>query len=217
MNQFVWDLRVNDAEKVEKDMVLQGSLDGPKVVPGKYFVQLLRGDTLLAERPFDIYEHPKIKVSQEDLAAQYELAIHLRDTITAIHKAVKDIRKIRASVEAFIGSISDTTEANQFKESAKPLTDSLQYIEDALIQTKIKAGEDALRFPIRLNDKLATLFDIVKTADAKPTDQDYDVFHDLCHQVDKQLTVFKMMKNNLVPKFNTLAEHSRKPVINLKD
>ena len=175
-NVFVWDLRHDDAEEYEKDAVMQGSLAGPKVIPGKYYVQLLRGDTLLSEQSFDVFEYPKVKVSQEDLAAQNKLALHIRDTITAIHRAVKKIRKIRGSVEAFLGGFTDTLEAKPFKDAAKLLLDSLQYVEDNLVQVKIKAGEDALRFPIKLNDKLATLFDYLKSADAKATEQEEVVF-----------------------------------------
>ena len=92
----------------------------------------------------------------------------------------------------------------------------MQFVEDQFIQSKIKAGEDALRFPIRLNDKLAILFDYIKSADAKPTEQDQTVFEDLTFQVGKNFAVLKRVEEGLVPTFNTLAEHSRKPVIDLK-
>jgi len=215
-NVFVWDMRHDDAEEYEKDAVMQGSLAGPKIIPGNYFVQLLRGDTLLAEQPFEVFENPKIKISQEDLVEQNRLALKLRDTISAIHKAVKRIRKIRGSVEGFLAAFTDTLEAKPFKESAKPLLDSLQYVEDEFIQSKIKAGEDALRFPIRLNDKLAILFDYVKAADARPTDQDETVFDDLTIQVGKNFAILKRIEDGLVPTFNQLAEHSRKPVIDMQ-
>jgi hypothetical protein len=215
-NVFVWDLRHDDAEEYEKDAVMQGSLAGPKAIPGKYFVQLRRNDTLLAEQPFDIFEYPKVKVPQEDLVAQNKLALQLRDTITAIHKAVKRIRKIRSSVEAFLGGFTDTLEAKPFKDAAKPLLDSMEYIENLFIQPKIKAGEDALRFPIRLNDKLAILYDFVKSADAKPTDQELLVFDDLTIQVGKDFAILKRMEDGIVPAFNTMANKSRKPVIDIQ-
>ncbi|MEP7235849.1 MAG: glycosyl hydrolase, partial [Ignavibacteriota bacterium] len=214
-NVFVWDLRHEDAEEFEKDAVMQGSLAGPKVIPGKYFVQLLRNDTLLSEQSFEIYEYPKIKVAPEELMAQNHLALQLRDTISAIHRAVKEIRKIRGSIESFMGGFADTIEAKPFKDAAKPILDSLKIVEDELVQTKIKAGEDALRFPIRLNDKLAILYDYVKAGDARPTDQEYTVFEDLTHDVAGSLGMLRRLEETLVPKFNELAEHSRKPVIEL--
>ncbi|MDP4237468.1 MAG: glycosyl hydrolase, partial [Bacteroidota bacterium] len=215
-NTFVWDLRHDDAEEFEKDAVMQGSLAGPKVIPGKYFVQLRRNDTLLAEQQFDIYENPKIKVSASDLAEQNALALQIRDTISAIHRAVKRIRKIRASVESFMGGFTDSLEAKPFKEAAKTLLDSLDYVENQFIQPKIKAGEDALRFPIKLNDKLATLYDFVKSADAKPTDQDRLVFDDLTIQAGKCFATLKRLEEGVVPSFNNMADKSRKPVIDIQ-
>ncbi len=215
-NVFVWDLRHDDAQEYEKDAVMQGSLAGPKVIPGKYFVDLLRNDTLLSEQSFDVFEYPKIKVSQSDLVAQNTLALQLRDTISAIHKAVKRVRKIRSSIESFLGAFTDTVEAKPFKDAAKPLLDSLQFVEDLFIQSKIKAGEDALRFPIRLNDKLAILFDYVKSADAKPTDQERLVFDDLTIQVGKQFAILRRVEDGLVPSFNILADKSRKPIIDMR-
>ncbi len=216
MNTFVWDLRYNDAEEVSEETVMMGSLSGPKVIPGNYIVQLLRGDTLLGERRFEVFEQPKIKVTQQDLIAQNKLALQIRDTITAIHKAVKKIRKIRATVEGFLSSFIDTNEAKPYKASAQALLDTLQEVEDIFIQSKIKAGEDVLRFPIRLNDKLAFLYDVVKSADARPTDQDYEVFSDLTHYADRQFAVLRRLDETLIPSFNSMAEHGRRPVIDLK-
>ncbi|MEI8133849.1 MAG: glycosyl hydrolase [bacterium] len=215
-NVFIWDLRHDDAEEFEKDAVLQGSLAGPRVIPGKYVVQLRRNDTVLAEQPFEIYENPKIKVSQADLAEQNILALELRDTITAIHRGVKRLRKIRAAIESFMGSFTDTLETLPFKEASKHILDSLTIVEEQFIQPRIKAGEDALRFPIRLNDKLITLYNYVMTADVKPTDQERVVFDDLTIQAGRYFKILKRVEDFMVPAFNGLTEHSRKPVIDIK-
>jgi photosystem II stability/assembly factor-like uncharacterized protein len=216
MNVFVWDLRHFDAAEVDEETVMAGSLAGPKVIPGFYIVQLLQGDTLLGEKRFEVYENPKIKVTQEDLIAQNKLAIQLRDTISAIHKAIKRIRKIKASVDGYLASYIDTNEVKPLKDAAKPLVDTLTTIEDIFIQGRIKAFEDVLRYPIRLNDKLAYLYDVVKSADARPTDQDYEVFSDLTHYADRQFAILKRLDQTLIPSFNAMAEHGRKPVIDLK-
>lgn len=217
MNQFVWDLRYPDAEEAEPGMVLQGSLTGPKCAPGKYVVQLLRGDTVLGSKEFEVFEYPKVKVTQSDLDVQLKLALQIRDTITAIHRAIKQLRKTRGAVEGFLGSISDSNAAKPLKAIAKPLLDSLKMVEDELVQVRIKAGEDALRFPVKLNDKFSMLFDVVKSADARPTDQDYEVFEDLGFDVDKQLAILRAVEKYSVPQFNAMAEKLRKPVIEISN
>jgi hypothetical protein len=215
MNTFIWDLRHSDALEVEEGRIMQGSLAGPKVMPGKYIVQLLRGETLISERSFEVFEYPKIKISQEDLAEQMRFALELRDSLTSMHKTIKQIRKMRSSIEGYLASFGDSLEAKPLKESAKPLLDTLTGIEDALIQNKIKAGEDILRFPIKLNDKLAYLFDVVKTADAKPSDQEYDVFKELVYETGKEYAKLKQLEEITIPSFNRLASDKRRPVIEL--
>ena len=43
-------------------------------------------------------------------------------------------------------------------------------MEEALYQTKNQSNQDPLNFPIRLNNKLASLAGVVDSADAAPTD-----------------------------------------------
>ena len=43
-----------------------------------------------------------------------------------------------------------------------------------------------LNYPIKLNNKLASLASTVATGDGRPTEQQYDVYEDLEAQVDAQ-------------------------------
>jgi hypothetical protein len=52
---------------------------------------------------------------------------------------------------------------------------------------KLHAFEDALNYPIRLNNKLAALAGVVESADARPTDQSVEAFKRLSGQLDAQL------------------------------
>ncbi len=216
MNVFVWDLRYTDAVEVSGGLILQGSLGGPKVIPGKYVVRLLEGDTLLGEQPLEVFEYPKIKVEQADLLQQKELSLKIRDELSSIHKTVNRLRKIKNNIDGYLAGFHDTIEAKPLKDAAKPILDTLEKIEDELIQKKIKAGEDVLRFPIGLNDKLAILYDVVKSADAKPTQQDYDVYQTLSIVAERQFKMMSRMETTIIPAFNALAEHSQRPAIDLK-
>ena len=48
-----------------------------------------------------------------------------------------------------------------------------------MIQFRAKATQDLINFPVRLNDKLSTLFTLVETSDSPPAAQDYELFDDL--------------------------------------
>ena len=49
-------------------------------------------------------------------------------------------------------------------------------VEEVLIQTKAKSGQDVLNFPVRLNNHLVALGGVVGSADSAPTQQSYEVF-----------------------------------------
>ena len=59
---------------------------------------------------------------------------------------------------------------------AKPLDKKMTPIEEALIQTKAKSGQDVLNFPVRLNNHLVALGGVVGSAETAPTQQSYEVF-----------------------------------------
>ncbi len=62
---------------------------------------------------------------------------------------------------------------------AKSLSDELTTIEEALYQTKSKASEDPLNFPVKLNNKLAALLAAISEADTQPTASQQQVYEDL--------------------------------------
>jgi len=82
-----------------------------------------------------------------------------------------------------------------------------------LFQTKIRSGQDALNFPIKLNNKLAALSSSVDSSDDAPTAQAYAVFADLQGQVDAQLTLFAKLKSEDIADFNKQFNAKGLPVI----
>ena len=60
-------------------------------------------------------------------------------------------------------------------------------MEEALYQTKNRASEDPLNFPIKLNNKLAHVLGVVQSSDNQPTQQSYMVYEDLATQVNAEL------------------------------
>ena len=59
----------------------------------------------------------------------------------------------------------------------------LLVIEEKLIQFRAKATQDLINYPVRLNDKLSTLFTLVETSDSPPAKQDYELFDDLKERI----------------------------------
>ena len=72
-------------------------------------------------------------------------------------------------------------------DAAKALTKKLTAVEEDLYQTKNRASEDPLNFPIKLNNKLAYVLGVVESSDNQPTAQSYMVYEDLATQVNADL------------------------------
>ncbi|MBK9731593.1 MAG: hypothetical protein IPO83_09940 [Chitinophagaceae bacterium] len=53
-------------------------------------------------------------------------------------------------------TVSATAQNQSLKAVAKPLLDSLETIEGTLIQVKAIAGEDVLRFPMQMIERMCT-------------------------------------------------------------
>ena len=74
---------------------------------------------------------------------------------------------------------------------AKALSDELAAIEEALYQTKNRASEDPLNFPVRLNNKLAALLSDIAASDTQPTAAQQEVYEDLATTVNAELNKLK--------------------------
>ncbi len=216
MNRFVWDMRYPGASRVKGAVLWAGELRGPRAVPGKYKVRLIVGDKSM-EQEFEIVKNPNLKdVTQEDLQAQFDLLMKIRDRITDAHDAVNQIRDIKKQVNDLAKRVKGTDNGKAVADAAKELVKKLSTIEGEILQVKSKSRQDPLNFPIKLNNKLASLARVVASADARPTKQSYDVFNDLSAQLDKQLTALDKVIKEDVPKFNDLVRQQNIPAVILK-
>ena len=89
-------------------------------------------------------------------------------------------------------------------------------VEEALIQTKAKSGQDVLNFPVRLNNHLAALSGVVASADTAPTKQSYEVFEMLNKAVDEQLAKWKAIVSTDVKSYDDLVKQQEIPALTVK-
>jgi hypothetical protein len=75
-----------------------------------------------------------------------------------------------------------------------------------LYQTKNRSNQDPLNFPIRLGNKLAHIASLTNMGDFPPTKQAIEVKNILTKQIDTQLTEFKKIVMEEIPKFNALVK-----------
>ncbi len=214
-NRFVWDLRYEGATKVPHSALWGGDTNGPEALPGKYEVQLtVLGKTYTA--PLEIKPDPRLNVSQEDLAKQFDLLIKIRDKVTQTDDAIIQIRDLRDQIKAINARLKDDPRGKAIADAGKALDTKMTAVEEALVQTKAKSDEDVLNFPVRLNNHLVALGGVVGSADTAPTSQSYEVFDMVSKQVDEQLAKWQAIVSTDVLSYNNLMKQQDVPAVILK-
>ncbi|MBX6341911.1 MAG: glycosyl hydrolase, partial [Thermomicrobiaceae bacterium] len=186
---------------------------GPRVLPGRYQVRLTVGDRSWTQ-PFEVVRDPRVTASDEDLKAQFDLLLRIRDKVSQVHDAVNQIRNVRRQVEEWERRIKEYQAAldgaDRVSEAAKSLKEKLAAIEGELIQVK---GDSPLQFPSKLNEKLATMTDFVDSADSRPTRAEEEVFASLSDRADEQLERLRDLIETDLAQFNALIREVNVPAI----
>ena len=212
LNRFVWNYRLPNATNIPGLILWGGSLAGPRAVPGDYQVRLSVDGRSVGNESFAIKADPRIGVTQEDLQKQYDFMSKVISKLTETHDAILEIRDVRKQLDDLAARLKDPSQKD-LVDKAKEINKKLTTVEEALIQTKIKSGQDALNYPIRLNNKLAALASSVDSADFAPTAQALAVYNDLAAQVDAQLGELTRIKSQDIAAFNRSYAEKNLPVI----
>ncbi len=216
INRFVWDLRYEGTPRIPNSPLWGGSTDGPTAVPGDYQVRLTV-DGKSQTQPLKIVPDPRLQVTAEDLKKQFDLMQQILGKVTQVHDAVRQIRDVRAQISAVNKRLKEEKNPNakELADAGAALDKKMTVVEEALIQTKAKSGQDVLNYPIRLNNLLVALGGVVSSADASPTKQDYEMYDDLSKQADEQLAKWdEIVKTDLVS-YNHLAQEKAVPLLGL--
>ncbi|MEO1261557.1 MAG: glycosyl hydrolase [Bacteroidota bacterium] len=199
LNEFKWDLRYPGATDFEGMIIWSARpTRGPKAPIGEYQVRLKVGDETHMHT-FKIEMDPNLKgISEADLQEQFDLAMKIRDKTTAANEAVIDIRNTKNQ----INDRQEKTEDQQVQKLANELIDGLSKIEQELYQVKNQSNQDPLNFPIKLNNRLASLRRSMENGEAKPTDGAYKVFGELSEELTGHLNKLNSLLTDDLNKLN---------------
>lgn len=212
LNEFVWNMRYEGAADLEGLQILwAGSTRGPKAIPGNYKVRLIIDGQTVAEKPFTLKKDPRIETTQDDFRAQFDLQQEIIAKLDTTHKAINKIRMVREEVNDLI---ADNPSDDNVQQTGKTILDKLSEIESTLMQTKAESYQDVLNYPIRLNNKLASLANTVATGDNRPTEQQYAVYEDLKKQVDAQLEELDQVLTGQLSNLTNEIENPAVPIEN---
>ena len=168
------------------------------------------------ETTFALQKDGRSTASEADLRAKFDFLIGIRDKLTEIHTAIKEIRVVRSQIKAVTGKLDDD-EHEAIKSSARELTDRITAIEEALYQTKNQSAQDPLNFPIRLNNKLVALAGNASVGNYRPTDQHLAVRDNLVSLIDIELAAWRTIVEQDVSALNLLISNASIPAITLEN
>jgi hypothetical protein len=209
---------------------------GPPAPPGTYRVRLTAdGRTQEREFRIRIDPRLE-GVTEEDLRAQFRLASAIRDATDAAHRAVIRIREVRAGLADRLRAVAGdgtagppssgpaddtpwTTQAEaeaavaaartadpELADAVERFLAELRPIETALYQTRNRSHQDPLNFPIRLDNRLATLRRSVENGEARPTDGHHRVYRELAGELRGHLDSLDRELEEGLPRVNALLE-----------
>ena len=211
LNRFVWNFRYPNATGLPGLIMWGGSLAGPRVVPGDYQVRLTVDGKTIGAETFAVKSDLRLATSAEEFQKQFDFLMKANRKLSETHEAILEIRDLRKQLEDLSARLKP--EQKDLKDKAAEIVKKLTAVEEELMQTKIKSSQDALNYPIKLNNKLAALASTVDGADYAPTNQSYVVYDNHAAGIDAQRAHFARIKAEDVAAFNKSFAEKNLPVI----
>nr|MBP6456612.1 hypothetical protein [Chitinophagaceae bacterium] len=214
MNIYSWNMEMKGVEKLDNMILWNGNINGYKVPPGKYNAIFTIGK-MSESIDFEIKKDNNYAISNEDYEAQFAMLQKIKNKFEETQKTVKNIRVLRSQINDYKEKLGKAYSKDLDSLGVIILEKSAD-IESTLHQTKAKSGQDVLNYPIKLNDKLAGLFDAANQQTA-PTQQVVEAFQYLSQQVQVQLNNFSSLKSNEIKTYNELLRKKEVDYIYIKD
>lgn len=211
LNTFTWDLRYEGATTFDGMIIWSARPQrGPMAPIGDYQIRLtVNGQS--QTQSIGIVMNPNIEgVTAEDLKEQFDLAMKIRNRTSEANETVIQIREVCESLKPYM---QDQSKLNQL---AKEVYARLTNIEVALYQVKNQSPQDPLNFPIKLNNRLASLRRSIENGQAKPTDGAYQVFEELSRELDGHLTTYNQVIDGQLKSLNDQLKTAGKLPIEVK-
>jgi photosystem II stability/assembly factor-like uncharacterized protein len=183
LNRFLWDYYCTAPSITPGSFFSMASLSGPKAPTGIFTVRLTSG-AITQTQTFEIAKDPRWKCTDEDLMASYELTRKAVEELDRVHKVIRTLRSIREQAKQLTERAEKAGKGDALKKMKNDMTKKLSDLEEQLVQTRHKAGQDPINYPPKFDDQIAWLVDVVNGQDARPTQGCYDLYNDLKKEAD---------------------------------
>ena len=201
-NRFRWNQRLAGWTDFEGRIFWAAGNQGPAVLPGRYQVRLtVDGESMTQD--FEIKMNPRAiadGITRADLQERFDFSIQIRDRVTDANEAVLRIRSIKDQ----IGDRLAENDNAELQSLGGTVNERLGGVEGEIYQVQNQSNQDPLNFPIKLNNKIAALQNLVEGAETRPTDQSYEVYETLSTQLETELEQMQLVIQQDLARLNEL-------------
>lgn len=153
----------------------------------------------------DLKLDPRVKVSQSDLEAQFNLLMETRDELSRVYDAVNQIQDVRGQLSGLKRRLPENASAKNIVASADDLEKKLVAVRDGILNLDISANEDSLAYPPQLDAKLAFLAMDAGSADSAPTEAEQRQLERLKRQSGELLAKWEDLQRRDLAAFQKMA------------
>jgi photosystem II stability/assembly factor-like uncharacterized protein len=199
---FRWNQRLEGWTDFDGRIFWAAGNVGPAVLPGRYEVRLTVDGASMTQ-DFDIEMNPRAAaagVTMADLRERFELSSRIRDRVSDANQAILRIR----SIEDQMNDRLEQTDEAQVEALAGTVATRLNEVEGEIYQVQNRSNQDPLNYPIKLNNKIAALLNLVEGAENRPTDQSYEAFDFLSGRLGEELDQMDLIIAQDVARLNEL-------------
>lgn len=205
INRVWWDLRSDPSKEIrlrtsplyapEIQAGPEGRPSGGRLsilaVPGTYTVELSVAGQKLTQQ-LTVRKDPNSAGTEEDIQAQTAMLFDLQKDMNTVADMVNSLEIVRKQLYDLMALLRSDPSAAQIRSAAEELDKKLIAVEDNFVQLKVTGrGQDGVRWPGKLANKLNYLAGGVSSSDFQPATQHREVH-----------TLFKQQIQNLQRQFD---------------
>ncbi len=144
MNQYIWDLRSEPPVRVP-GILTQGAPSGYRLPRGTYTARLTL-NRKTETQTFALVNDPRESQSAAEESAQVAMAKAITARVNEINQTAISIRAIREQLNALTEHAAGRADQKEIETSAKSIVDSINALEEKLVQPKQKTFQDVINF-----------------------------------------------------------------------
>lgn len=168
--------------------------------PGRYTVTLkVAGQSM--SQPLEVRKDPNSPGTDADIRTQSELVADLQGDLDQVAEMVNTLEQVRAQLATLKSVVAD----DQVKAQVDSMDQKVIAVEEAMTQLRITGrGQDLIRYPAKLGEKLVYLIGDVGNTDNAPTTSQREVGTVLKERTRASRNEFDRLLNRDLDQFNRM-------------